>query len=141
MVGTGMGPYTPRSEFAPFSWRRPRKSWSSPFTLTSSERATCPSGKAGDEQGIRPWSGLEWAHIRHEASSPHFRGDAHGNRGHHRLHLLLLRGRPAPQGRQETSKEFAHGRDWNGPIYATKRVRPIFVETPTEIVVITVYTY
>jgi hypothetical protein len=49
--------------------------------------------------------------------------------------------RPAPQGRQETSKEFAHGRDWNGPIYATKRVRPIFVETPTEIVVITVYTY
>jgi hypothetical protein len=49
--------------------------------------------------------------------------------------------RPASHGRQETSKEFAYGRDWNGRVYATKRVRPIFVDEPTEIVVITVYTY
>ena len=49
--------------------------------------------------------------------------------------------RPAAQGRQETSKEFVYGRDWNGMVYATKRVRPVFVENPTEIVVITVYTY
>lgn len=49
--------------------------------------------------------------------------------------------RPASQGRQETSKEFAYGRTWNGTEYATKRVRPVFVETPAEIVVITVYTY
>ena len=48
---------------------------------------------------------------------------------------------PASRERQETSKEFAHGRDWNGTVYATKRVRPVFVEEPTEIVVITVYTY
>ena len=31
--------------------------------------------------------------------------------------------------------------DWNGKFYATKRVRPIFVDEPEEIVVITVYTY
>jgi hypothetical protein len=49
--------------------------------------------------------------------------------------------RSASHGRQETSKEFAYGRDWNGTVYATKRVRPIFVDAPTEIVVITVYTY
>jgi len=49
--------------------------------------------------------------------------------------------RPASQGRLETSKEFAFGGDWNGAVYATKRVRPVFVEEPTEIVVITVYTY
>ena len=36
--------------------------------------------------------------------------------------------RPASHGRQETSKEFAYGQDWN-------------VDEPTEIVVITVYTY
>jgi hypothetical protein len=48
---------------------------------------------------------------------------------------------PAAQGRQETSKEFAYGRDWNGTVYARKRVRPVFVDEPTEIVVITVYTY
>ena len=47
----------------------------------------------------------------------------------------------ASQGRLETSKEFAYGQDWNGTVYATKRVRPIFVDEPTEIVVITVYTY
>ena len=46
-----------------------------------------------------------------------------------------------PPIRQETSKEFAYGRDWNGTVYATKRVRPVFVEESTEIVVITVYTY
>jgi hypothetical protein len=49
--------------------------------------------------------------------------------------------RSTSHGRQETSKEFAYGRDWNGTGYATKRVRPIFVEEATEIVVITVYTY
>ena len=49
--------------------------------------------------------------------------------------------RPASQGRQETSKEFPFGRDWNGTLFATKRVRPVFVENQTEIVVITVYTY
>jgi len=49
--------------------------------------------------------------------------------------------RLASQGRLETSKEFVYGQDWNGTVYATKRVRPVFVDNPTEIVVITVYTY
>lgn len=30
---------------------------------------------------------------------------------------------------------------WNSKWYTTKKVRPIFVETATEIMVITVYTY
>jgi len=55
--------------------------------------------------------------------------------------IRTSRWRSASQGRQEPSKEFAYGRDWNGTVYTTKRVRPIFVDEPTEIVVITVYTY
>jgi len=31
--------------------------------------------------------------------------------------------------------------EWNGKLYATKQVRPIFVAEETEIVVITVYAY
>ena len=44
-------------------------------------------------------------------------------------------------GRLETAKEFPYNQHWNGVFYATKRVRPIFVVSPTEIVVVTVYTY
>ncbi len=44
-------------------------------------------------------------------------------------------------GRWEASWEFGYNSDWNGTYYASKRVRPIFVEEATEIVVITVYTY
>jgi hypothetical protein len=49
--------------------------------------------------------------------------------------------RPARGGRLETSRDFPYNQIWNGVLYATKRVRPIFVEQPTEIVVVTVYTY
>jgi hypothetical protein len=55
-----------------------------------------------------------------------------------------IRTRPwtvARGGRFEASMEFPYHDLWNGAFYATKRVRPIFVETPTEIVVVTVYTY
>lgn len=48
---------------------------------------------------------------------------------------------PAQRGRQEASKDFPYQALWNGTFYTTKRVRPIFVEEPTEIVVVTVYTY
>ena len=41
----------------------------------------------------------------------------------------------------EASHDFAYGAAWNGIFYATKRVRPIFVEETSEIVVVTVYTY
>lgn len=47
----------------------------------------------------------------------------------------------AELGRLDSQKDFAFGREWNGKVYATKRVRPVFVEEAKEIVVITVYTY
>jgi hypothetical protein len=47
----------------------------------------------------------------------------------------------APRNRLECRKEFPFNQTWNGTIYASKRVRPIFVETPQEIIVVTVYTY
>lgn len=49
--------------------------------------------------------------------------------------------RPAYSGRLEAAKEFPFAGVWNGTFYATKRVRPVFVDNPTEIVVVTVYTY
>ena len=48
---------------------------------------------------------------------------------------------PAELGRLECRKEFRYGREWNGKFYATKQVRPIFVEEADEIVVVTVYVY
>jgi hypothetical protein len=47
----------------------------------------------------------------------------------------------AELGRLDCRKAFAYGRDWNGKRYATKQVRPVFVEEAQETVVITVYTY
>ena len=49
--------------------------------------------------------------------------------------------RPAELGRLECEKDFAYGGEWNRKTYKTKRVRPVFVEEPAEIVVVTVYTY
>lgn len=49
--------------------------------------------------------------------------------------------RPAELGRLECQKDVAYGHIWNGKRYATKRVRPIFVEESGEIVVVTVYVY
>ena len=48
---------------------------------------------------------------------------------------------PAELGRLECEKDFPYAQAWNGKTYATKRVRPVFVEEPAEIVVVTVYTY
>jgi len=48
---------------------------------------------------------------------------------------------PGELGRLECRKNFPFGKEWNKKIYATKQVRPIFIEEATEIVVITVYTY
>jgi len=47
----------------------------------------------------------------------------------------------AELGRLDCRKDFEYGKEWNGKLYATKQVRPVFVEGPKEIVVITVYTY
>lgn len=48
---------------------------------------------------------------------------------------------PAELGRLECRKNFPYGKEWNGRIYTTKQVRPIFVEEHNEIAVVTVYTY
>lgn len=48
---------------------------------------------------------------------------------------------PARLGRSQAEKDFPYGQVWNGHRYAVKRVRPVFVEEDTEIVVVTVYTY
>lgn len=48
---------------------------------------------------------------------------------------------PAERGRLECTKSFPFNREWNKKTYATKQVRPIFVEEASEIVVVTVYTY
>ena len=47
----------------------------------------------------------------------------------------------AELGRLDCRKDFAYGREWNGKVYATRQVRPVFVDEAGEIVVITVYTY
>jgi hypothetical protein len=47
----------------------------------------------------------------------------------------------AGRGRKECQKDFIFGREWNRQVYATKRIRPIFVEAPQEILVVTVYVY
>jgi len=48
---------------------------------------------------------------------------------------------PTQGNRLETKKDFPYNALWNGKMYTTKQVRPIFVDEETEIVVITVYTY
>ena len=47
----------------------------------------------------------------------------------------------AQHNRLEATMDFPFNDEWNGKRYATKRVRPVFVEEADEIVVITVYTY
>lgn len=48
---------------------------------------------------------------------------------------------PAELGRWECLVNLPYGKEWNGRIYDTKQVRPVFVDESTEIVVVTVYTY
>jgi len=43
--------------------------------------------------------------------------------------------------RWEGRKEFPFQAEWNGRWYATRQVRPVFVEEANEILVVTVYTY
>ena len=47
----------------------------------------------------------------------------------------------AELGRSECRKDFAYNKDWNGKHYKTKQVRPIFVEEPNAIEIVTVYVY
>jgi len=47
---------------------------------------------------------------------------------------------PAERNRIECRKEYPYASYWNDRYFATKQVRPIFVEEDDEIVVVTVYT-
>jgi len=47
----------------------------------------------------------------------------------------------AANNRLECSKDLLFNSTWNGRPYARKKIRPIFVDEPLEIVVITVYVY
>ena len=47
----------------------------------------------------------------------------------------------AELGRLEVRMEYPFNGEWNGRWYAVRQVRPVFVDEPNEIVVITVYTY
>ncbi len=47
----------------------------------------------------------------------------------------------AGRDRRECRKDFPYNREWNGKVYATKQIRPIFVEQAGEILVVTVYVY
>jgi hypothetical protein len=48
---------------------------------------------------------------------------------------------PAELGRIECRKNLRFEAEWNGKRFGTKQVRPIFVDEPDEIVVVTVYVY
>ncbi len=48
---------------------------------------------------------------------------------------------PAERNRLQCRKNFPFNDTWNGKRYNSKQVRPIFVDGPNEIVVVTVYTY
>jgi hypothetical protein len=47
----------------------------------------------------------------------------------------------AERGRLECRKNFPFNTEWNRKHYVTKQVRPIFVDDPSEIVVVTIYVY
>ena len=47
----------------------------------------------------------------------------------------------AALGRLECEKDFPYNGEWNGEHYQTKKVRPIFVDEESVIVIVTVYAY
>ena len=46
---------------------------------------------------------------------------------------------PAERGRLECRQNLPFDEEWHGKRYATKQVRPVFVDEPESIVVVTVY--
>jgi hypothetical protein len=55
--------------------------------------------------------------------------------------IQLAKWESATGDRLECRHDFPFAHDWNGKLYQTKQVRPIFVDEAEEIVVITVYSY
>jgi hypothetical protein len=48
---------------------------------------------------------------------------------------------PAERGKTQCRQDFSYRAIWNGKPCEWKQVRPVFVEEPDEIIVVTVYTY
>jgi hypothetical protein len=48
---------------------------------------------------------------------------------------------PAARGCLECRRDFPFCGEWNGRKYGTKQVRPIFMDLPAELLVVTVYVY
>jgi hypothetical protein len=55
--------------------------------------------------------------------------------------ILASEWTPARRNRLECRRNFEFNDFWQGKFYATQQVRPIFVEEPWAIVVVTVYVY
>jgi hypothetical protein len=55
--------------------------------------------------------------------------------------IRTARWQPADNGRMECRKDYAFNSLWNRRHYATKQVRPIFLEEADRIAVVTVYVY
>jgi hypothetical protein len=55
--------------------------------------------------------------------------------------ILTMPWHPTENGRLECRKDYAFDSIWNRRHYATKQVRPIFVEETSQIVDVTVYVY
>lgn len=76
--------------------------------------------------------------------SAHARENAHYRGATEQEIVEAIRNAPwqaADLGRFECRQDLAFASVWNGNWYATKQVRPVFVEDATEIVVVTVYVY
>jgi len=76
--------------------------------------------------------------------SGHARGRLRGRGGTEEEVIEAIRTetwQPAEPGRLECRKDFVFNAEWNGKHYTTKQVRPIFVDEPDEIVVVTAYVY
>ncbi|MBI3795610.1 MAG: hypothetical protein HY268_01385 [Deltaproteobacteria bacterium] len=76
--------------------------------------------------------------------SGHARGRLRGRGGTEEEVIEAIRTetwQPAEAGRLECRKDFVFNAEWNGKHYTTKQVRPIFVDEPDEIVVVTAYVY
>ena len=55
--------------------------------------------------------------------------------------ILTSKWSPAERGRLECRRDYPYNGIWSGKYYRTKQVRPVFVEEPDEVVVVTVYVY
>jgi hypothetical protein len=75
---------------------------------------------------------------RHALSQLAFRGSTEDEV---RATISSAERHPAERGRLECRRDYIFNKTWNNRYYAMKQVRPIFVDEPDEIGVVTVYVY